>query len=235
MIGYKIASSDGKRVLVKLRINSHNTNINRYTIKDKLCAKYRCYHAIVINIEDEKGNKYSSAFTSMYKEKSLKYILGEEVVEKDYNKDINVVCGEGIHFFLSKEVALLYGLNNVKNGEYKSWFDDGQLSIHCNYKEGKLKGEYKRWFSNCQLQNHCYYKEGKLEEEYKRWWSNGQLQNHCYYKEGKLEGEYKRWWSNGQLEIHCYYKEGKLEGEYKSWFYNGQLYIHCYYKEGKKE
>ena len=236
MIGYKIASSEGKRVLVTLEIPSDaNTNLDRKNVKDKLYAKYRCDKAFVLCIEDEEGKKYKSASTSIFSFKKIKYVVGEEIFEKDYNKDVNVVCGEGIHFFLSKEVALLYGLDKIENGEYKIWDDNGHLVFNCNYEEGKIEGECKRWYISGKIWDQCYFKNDKLEGEYKEWFTDGKLHIHCQYKEGKLEGEYKEWFSDGKLNIHCHYKEGKLEGEYKEWFADGKLHIHCHYKEGKLE
>ncbi len=98
---------------------------------------------------------------------------------------------------------------------------------------GKKEGEYKEWWNSGQLYCQCYFKEDKLEGEAKEWCENGQLWRLCYYKEGKEEGEYKEWYENGQLWRQCYYKEGELEGEYKVWYSNGQLWRQCYYKEGE--
>ena len=211
MIGYKIASSEGKRVLVTLEIPSDaNTNLDRKRLKDKMCAKYRCDKAFVLCIEDEEGKKYKSASTSIFSFKKIKYVLEEEIFEKDYNKDVNVVCGEGIHFFLSKEVALLYGLDKIENGEYKEWYSNGQLEILYNYKEGKLEGEYKSWFKNGNQWEHTFYKDSNLEGEYKSWFKNGKLHIDCHYKEGKLEGKYKQWDEKGNLIKDEVYVNGSI-------------------------
>ncbi len=79
---------------------------------------------------------------------------------------------------------------------------------------GKKEGEYKVWYENGQLWAQEYYKEGKMEGEFKVWWCNGQLWAQEYYKEGKLEGEHKRWGMNGELYIKSYYKEGEEVHEY---------------------
>ena len=99
-----------------------------------------------------------------------------------------------------------------------------------NERYGKKEGEFKSWDQNGQLTLQCYYKEWKLEGEFKLWYENGQLSLQCYYKDGKMEGEYKSWWEeNGQLWRQCYYKDGKKEGEYKQWYENGQLRSQMYY------
>jgi antitoxin component YwqK of YwqJK toxin-antitoxin module len=67
-------------------------------------------------------------------------------------------------------------------GEYKKWYENGKLDVHCFYNDRKLNGEYKHWNENGQLLNHCFYKQGKKEGEYKSWYDNGQLAEHCFYR-----------------------------------------------------
>ena len=95
----------------------------------------------------------------------------------------------------------------------------------------KIEGEYKSWYSNGQLYAQCYYKEGKIEGEYIWWHENGQIEIQCYFKEGKEEGEYKKWYSTGQLKIQCYFKEGKKEGEFKKWNEQGELIVYKIYTD----
>jgi antitoxin component YwqK of YwqJK toxin-antitoxin module len=72
----------------------------------------------------------------------------------------------------------------------------------------KGEGEYKQWYNNGQLVIHCFYKNNELEGEYKIWYENGQLFKHCFYRDSKLEGEYKEWDNNGKLIEHSYYENG---------------------------
>jgi antitoxin component YwqK of YwqJK toxin-antitoxin module len=248
MIGYKIGQIkvDSKqiRVLITLDIDINNckTNLNRKDIKDKEYAKYRCDKAKVISIEDNEGNKYSNAFSPFY-DKIIEYKVGEKVEEPVYNKDIDVVCGEGIHFFINKEIALLYGLDRVENGEYKKWYDNGQLFVQKQYVEGKEQGEYKRWNDDGQLIVLSHYVDGKYHGEYKQWYENGQLEIQTQYIEGKYHGEYKSWHrgannsveDRGQLHIQTHYIEGKENGEYKQWWSNGQIRVQIHYVDDKRQ
>jgi antitoxin component YwqK of YwqJK toxin-antitoxin module len=99
---------------------------------------------------------------------------------------------------------------------------------------GQKQGEYKWWYENGQLRLHCFYVDGKRHGEFKRWHENGQLWMHCFYVDGKRQGEYKAWWTNGQLYIHCFYVDGKLHGEYKLWHSNGKQWKHLYYVDDKE-
>ena len=81
------------------------------------------------------------------------------------------------------------------------YFLDDQNQIH---------GEYKRWYENGQLLRHCFYDHGLYHGEYRSWYENGQTWEHCFYDHGLRHGEYKRWYENGQLLRHCFYDQGKI-------------------------
>lgn len=51
-------------------------------------------------------------------------------------------------------------------GEYKKWWDNGQLFRQCFYKNGKLHGEYKRWDEDGKLIVHQIYMKNKVIEDY---------------------------------------------------------------------
>ncbi len=120
--------------------------------------------------------------------------------------------------------------------EYYTSEEGGGLKCEYRTKYGEIDGEYKEWYNNGQLYIQTTYVEGKLHGEYKEWYDNKQLRLQTTYVEGKLHGEYKDWWSNGQLYIHCNYVEGKFHGEYKRWYYNGQiLNQHTYNKKWWKK
>lgn len=72
------------------------------------------------------------------------------------------------------------------DGEFKSWYDNGQLYISTSYKNDKLDGEFKSWYNNGQLYVSTFYKNGKLDGEFKKWHSSGYLFEHAIYQDGKL-------------------------------------------------
>ena len=69
-------------------------------------------------------------------------------------------------------------------------------------------GEFKVWYENGQLSFEDYYKDGKLDGESKSWYENGQLRYQQFYKDGKVYGEHKNWYENGQLFYHRIIKKG---------------------------
>ena len=137
-------------------------------------------------------------------------------------------------------------IDDKKDGEYKSFFKDGELHIHSFYKLDKLHGEYKKWGKSFFQRNkrfimiHTNFREGLRHGEYKEWFNNSSryqdvMLYHCHYKLGILDGEFKKWNKTGELLIHCYYKDGELDGEYLEWYRDGSLRIKTFYKEGRLE
>ncbi len=52
-------------------------------------------------------------------------------------------------------------------GEYKSWYENGQLWEHCFFnKNGNMEGEYKSWYKNGKLYRHYLYKNGEIVKDY---------------------------------------------------------------------
>ena len=76
-----------------------------------------------------------------------------------------------------------------KEGEYKTWHENGQLWIHSFYKDKEREGEYKAWWNNGQLWVHCFYNgKDEYKDEYKRWNSSGELvQYEIYNDDGSLK------------------------------------------------
>jgi len=226
MIGYKIAGVAGlaglagvegvtgedktqKRVLVTLEIPQYaKTNYKRRYLVDPLRAKYRCSKARVLKIEDtEDSNITFAKATSIFHRKQLTYVVNEEVIENSYDDANEVICGEGIHFFLDREVALYYGLtiNKSKDGVYKQWHDNGQLMLRFSYCEGLRDGLYQRYYDNGKLQESCIYKKGKKHGYYQYMWPNGQPMIECYYNEGSKVGQYLEYTKKGFIECESRY------------------------------
>ena len=70
--------------------------------------------------------------------------------------------------------------------------------------KGQKHGEYKNYDANGQLVIHCHYKNGQKHGEYKQYYSNGQLSYHCHFNNDQRYGEYKWYYVNGQLSVHAY-------------------------------
>ena len=79
-----------------------------------------------------------------------------------------------------------FQLNGKKEGEYKSYYDNGQLEMICNYVNNKTEGEYKEYYRSGQLFIICNYLNDKWDGEYKSYYENGNLYEHLIYSHGQL-------------------------------------------------
>jgi antitoxin component YwqK of YwqJK toxin-antitoxin module len=96
--------------------------------------------------------------------------------------------------------------------------------------EDKLEGEYKSYYDNGQTKTHEFYRNGKLEGRYKSWYDSGGIIEHKFYEDGNLEGKRQIWKPNGELWVQLFYRRGSQEGEERSyWVYP----TYDYYREGK--
>lgn len=230
MIGYKAAIVRTTRVVITLEIPEDAiTNVDRKSVAVKESAKYRTNKAKVIKIEDENAKEYTEAITGFYNYKSLTYKLNEIIEISDYDTDLEKVCSSGIHFFLTKHIAELYGISSLQNGLYQSWHENGQKRKECMYVNRKQEGLNQGWHENGEKKFECIYVNGKLDGLYQEWYSNGQKYKEYNYVNGVKEGLHQLWYDNGQKYNEFTYVNGKIEGLYQEWFKNGQKNIECTY------
>jgi len=75
-------------------------------------------------------------------------------------------------------------------GEFKEYWDNERLWLHCFYLKGKKQGEYKSYYQNGQLCTHSFFLKDKKHGEGKEYWLNGQLMEHYLYLKGKCIKDY---------------------------------------------
>lgn len=90
--GYKICRND---IIVTLKIPA---GAIVFSINGDKCRTNKC-KVIAIEGANEAISKHENNFT---------YKVGDEIVIDDFNLEYNVECGEGIHFFMTKEEAINY-------------------------------------------------------------------------------------------------------------------------------
>ena len=96
------------------------------------------------------------------------------------------------------------------NGILKEYYDNGNLKLYYNFKNGKKDGIQKKWYENNQLEMIYHYSTGKLDGVQKKWHKNGSLKGEWFYKNDKLHGIIKEWYLNGNLKFSKKYDEGIL-------------------------
>jgi antitoxin component YwqK of YwqJK toxin-antitoxin module len=162
-IGYTIGNiyfydNASKTVIIKLLIpKKAKNNINRKDIQNKKYARHICNLAYVHSIYDIK----SSNFYEIAYDANLVYQIKKWISYKDYN-DNNNINNRGIAFYLDSDVVVNNNLKNIKNGEFKKYYDNGQIRVICYYKNNILNGIYKEYDSDGFFKIKNFYKNGLL-------------------------------------------------------------------------
>ena len=83
-----------------------------------------------------------------------------------------------------------------RNGNWYTWFENGQIKSEENYKDSKKDGNWYTWFENGQIESEGNYKDSKKNGNWYTWFENGQIQSEANWKDGKID-EWTRWNENG--------------------------------------
>jgi antitoxin component YwqK of YwqJK toxin-antitoxin module len=125
----------------------------------------------------------------------------------------------------------------VREGVYRSYYEDGQIWNEVNYINEELEsevdycdGEADYWALESEDDN-----IDKREGVHKSYYNNGQLKSEVNYINGVREGVYRSYYENGQLWEEVNYINGVREGFYKSYYSNGQLWEQVNYINGERE
>ena len=122
-----------------------------------------------------------------------------------------------------------------KEGEWLSYYENGQLKEKRNFKDGKLNSERLVYYENGQLSYKSNYKDGKQHGEEISYMPNNPLLFIRNYEDGKEDGEWLQYDKyNGQLLDKNNYKDGKIEGKQFTYYENGQIEYMINYKDGKR-
>jgi hypothetical protein len=97
-------------VIMKKPLNSgFKCNEFRKSVINKKFAKFRGNQFITIAIYDLISKKFiSSLFHHFRNDVYINYEVNKLSIPNGYNKDINVIRAQGIHYFLTLEATLLY-------------------------------------------------------------------------------------------------------------------------------
>lgn len=216
--------------IVKLRIIGR-TNKNRKNVSKKRTAKHRCSKAMVLEIYDmyDRFIHYDTAIS--IHDPNLVYVVGKVIEPNSFDTNLNNIDSTGIHYFLTEKPV--YHMNPESlYGPREEWYDNGQIKVRKNLKNGNLDGQYERWYDNGNMMTRCTYNDGKNDGLFESWHENGQEYVICNYKNGILDGIYKEYSKNGTLIIRFTNVNGKRNGESETWYDNGNRNVSCIYKDG---
>lgn len=195
-------------IIVMKKLPTTITNEQRSNVDDADHAKFRASELLVVVIIsiNNINNRPTRILNRFYTSNSLchfaLYTVGEIVVCDEFDKNIDVVCSGGIHYFKTLDTAFVYSGAVPKNftGCWTKWYDNGRKNIVTEYVKGVQSG-LKTW-----------------------WHENGKKETEGEYVNEKCSGIWTRWYNNGQKKFEGRYVDGKRFGEWAYWYPNGDTY-----------
>lgn len=228
------------------------SNLSRDEVIDPNYAKFRCKQAKVISIYSVTADPTyaiceKNQFTQgvSLKERSFKYVVGQQVDVPNYDNNIDNICSAGIHFFLTEKAAYYWANTSTNsvwhhNGRIKichidnpitnittfeQFYYNGTLQKQFSYKDGCTVSKYK-----CIYTKRCYIKRSGIRHGPQlTFYNDGQIKTRISYNNNNKHGLYKEFHPNGQVKKSVVYVNDLLEGPCKRWYPNGQLSNECHY------
>ncbi|NRD23358.1 hypothetical protein HNV10_08910 [Winogradskyella litoriviva] len=119
-----------------------------------------------------------------------------------------------------------------KSGYFKSYYESGAKEIEANYFEFDLVGEWKKYFETGELEWLVTYKDGYRHGAYKKYNRNGDLLLEGTNVRDKIEGEEKRYLPGNVLEWKGNYSKGILNKTWVRFDEKGNKIEKIKFKEG---
>jgi antitoxin component YwqK of YwqJK toxin-antitoxin module len=97
---------------------------------------------------------------------------------------------------------------------YARWIEQGIQTFQWQWDEkNREQGDFKEWYENGQIKEQKSYKDGKLVGFLRTWYDNGQMKSSVEYKDNLALGIGRFWAMDGSLIHECFYEAGERQGE----------------------
>ena len=186
--------------------------------------------ALIKNIYFEKNNLKNGAYINYFKNG----LTNQKGTYKSGKKE-----GLWTYFYYTKDSKIskkekeVHYKNDLKNGLYTEWHQNGQKKKQITYQDDNQEGIGLTWYENGQKSSEMFFEDHLPEGENKMWFENGQLKALAVFRQGKREGIVKGWYENGQLKREMPHKNGVRHGKFKLWRSNGEPMGHGEYQMGE--
>lgn len=132
----------------------------------------------------------------------------------------------------------IYSVNdeNLKDGSYKKFREDGSLQEESNYSADVLNGKRKIYQPDGKnLEIEEFYKNGELEGSHFVYYPSGKLMIESQYVDGKMEGLLRKYLESGELMETITFQNNMESGPFKEFHPNGKVQWDGTYLDGDKE
>jgi antitoxin component YwqK of YwqJK toxin-antitoxin module len=190
--------------------------------------------------------------------KTVPFVDGlENGLAMEYNTDGNIISlieyKKG--FIVNREKINRKDNNNLKQGKWIYFYDDGTVRLEGTYRNDKKNGYFKDYDKDGNLISVTKYIDGVLQEDVAElaelevrtdYYPNGQVKTIASYKDGIPEGVRREFTEEGKIKMAYIFKAGEIigegimneegakNGEWKEYFPNGSLRAEGKYNDGKR-
>ncbi len=98
----------------------------------------------------------------------------------------------------------------VKDGIFIVYNTGGGKMIQGTYRDGVQQGEWTTWYDNGQRSAIDHYRDGLQDGRHTSWYANGQKAIEGDYRAGKREGVWTRWDPSGLVHRQEVYQNGRV-------------------------
>ena len=126
----------------------------------------------------------------------------------------------------------------IKDNEYDetNWYANGQQKNKLKYRGNDVQdGSYTFYHENGVVEKVVPVKDGKASGAFKRYYDNGRVSSSTVFADGDVEGLDTDYYENGNLKSISNYHKGKQEGPYTEYYDNGVISETGTYNKGKKD
>lgn len=117
--------------------------------------------------------------------------------------------------------------DGLADGNYNTYFvnSDGEriLQVSGKYKQGVKEGVWKSYYENGEKKEEAKYENGLLEGEYKSYYMNKKLKEEGEYEANQKTGKWIYYYQNGKKESEGKYDEDKKVKKWKYYKSNGKV------------
>lgn len=122
-------------------------------------------------------------------------------------------------------------------GEWKWYYDNGNVQELANYENGLLEGQYVGYYKNKTVNYQANYVAGKLEGPYQYYNNRGAMTQNKNFKEGVLNGRYESFHKAGESskKYDLNFSKGEQDGVFTEKSIEGVEIFHVNKTNGKKQ
>ncbi len=134
------------------------------------------------------------------------------------------------------EYTIQYDENGLEHGEWKYYYENGQVEMIETYNHGWPAGLWATYFDNGQIEFKEYYdNQGYETGIWESYFESGQLYYKGEYNNGKPIKEWKMFFEDGTLQASLSFTDaGKPTGEFTANLKNGKALASGSYNNGQK-